>query len=66
MYVNKLNLVKLFSSKCDTFREALPRLDNYRVRALKRPSIGELHGDEPEERLVRFRYSLNITFATCI
>jgi solute carrier family 12 (sodium/potassium/chloride transporter), member 2 len=28
-------------------REALPRLDNYRVskRALKRPSMGELHGD---------------------
>ncbi|GBP07676.1 Bumetanide-sensitive sodium-(potassium)-chloride cotransporter [Eumeta japonica] len=28
-------------------REALPRMDNYRnsKRALKRPSLGELHGD---------------------
>jgi hypothetical protein len=33
------------------FREALPRLDNYRIskRALKRPSMGELHGD-PDKR----------------
>lgn len=29
-------------------REALPRVDNYRndIAALKRPSIGELHGEE--------------------
>jgi hypothetical protein len=34
-------------------REALPRLDNYRIskRALKRPSLGELHGD-PEQKAV--------------
>ncbi|KAG5681039.1 hypothetical protein PVAND_010505 [Polypedilum vanderplanki] len=32
-------------------REALPRLDNYRIskRALKRPSLGELHG-EPQQK----------------
>jgi len=34
-------------------REALPRLDNYRIskRALKRPSLGELHG-EPQQQAV--------------
>ncbi|KAL7038044.1 hypothetical protein ACKWTF_009435 [Chironomus riparius] len=33
-------------------REALPRLDNYRIskRALKRPSLGELHGD-PQQKI---------------
>jgi hypothetical protein len=33
--------------------EALPRLDNYRIskRALKRPSLGELHG-EPQQKVV--------------
>lgn len=32
-------------------REALPRLDNYRIskRALKRPSLGELHGEIHEK-----------------
>lgn len=37
------------------FREALPRLDNYRIskRALKRPSLGELHG-EPQQKPVSF------------
>lgn len=36
-------------------REALPRLDHFRVskRALKRPSLGELHGD-PERKTVSF------------
>lgn len=31
-------------------REALPRLDNYRIskRGLKRPSLGELHGEIKE------------------
>lgn len=30
--------------------EALPRVDNYRndIQALKRPSLGELHGEEKE------------------
>lgn len=32
------------------YREALPRLENYRrsLRALKRPSLGRLHGEEYE------------------
>lgn len=32
---------------CFSYREALPRLDHFRVskRAFKRPSLGELYGD---------------------
>jgi hypothetical protein len=34
-------------------REALPRLDHYRnsLRAIKRPSLGELHGESSEEKV---------------
>lgn len=33
--------------------EALPRLDNYRndLQALKRPSLGELHGEEKDMKV---------------
>lgn len=35
-------------------REALPRVDNYRndMQALKRPSIGELHGEEKDLKVI--------------
>lgn len=35
-------------------REALPRLDHFRVskRALKRPSLGELYGDPEQKQAV--------------
>jgi hypothetical protein len=34
-------------------REALPRLDHYRncLEAIKRPSLGELHGDVNEDKV---------------
>lgn len=37
-------------------REALPRLENYRnsKRALKRPSLGELHGGEETIKVSKF------------
>lgn len=37
-------------------KEALPRLENYRIskRGLKRPSLGELHGGEDNFVKVRF------------
>lgn len=42
-------------------REALPRLENYRnsKRALKRPSLGELHGGEETIKVNNFRIILN-------
>lgn len=45
-------------------REALPRLDNYRIskRALKRPSLGELHG-EPQQKPVSLNCSTSKLFA---
>lgn len=38
-------------------REALPRLENYRNsrRALKRPSLGELHGGEDGIKVFQFK-----------
>lgn len=45
-------------------REALPRLDNYRNsrRALKRPSLGELHGEIKERvRNLFLTNSVNVT-----
>lgn len=41
------------------FREALPRLDNYRLslRALKRPSISLLHGEVLEHISVSERWA---------
>ena len=46
--LDKKNIFAFISSS-----EALPRLDNYRIskRALKRPSLGELHG-EPQQKIV--------------
>lgn len=47
-------------------REALPRMENYRnsKRALKRPSLGELHGDHlitEEVNVPRRHYALLIS-----
>ncbi|KAJ8718570.1 hypothetical protein PYW08_002807 [Mythimna loreyi] len=53
-------------------REALPRLDNYRnsKRALKRPSLGELHGDhlitEEDEKVQQTRETKSPTPAVGI
>lgn len=42
-------------------REALPRLENYRnsKRAMKRPSLGELHGGE--ELFIKVSFTINHT-----
>jgi hypothetical protein len=39
-------------------REALPRLDHYRncIQAMKRPSLGELHGELTEEKVRSLHY----------
>lgn len=50
-------------------REALPRMENYRnsKRALKRPSLGELHGDHLiTEEVSQFRIIQNNIYFICI
>jgi hypothetical protein len=43
-------------------REALPRLDHYRncLEAIKRPSLGEVHGDLNEEKVRLLYITMNV------
>lgn len=55
MLAHILIILFYFQFNC---REALPRLENYRrsLRALKRPSLGILHGEDFEINQVSIRY----------